>query len=344
MNGSDRINELFEKYLGKECTPEEVRELIKLLQKAEAELVLDERMKMIWDTLRDNERHFDIDWKKMYKAIVNSQQQTEHLIKTATRKNRLFLKSTAAALLIIISVAVGFYFLGNRKEQQDYDLVQQTVAGKPGQPQVKRQVIHLPDGSTVTLNAAARLNYPPVFSDKSRDVYLEGEAFFDVRHIEGRPFYVHAGQITVKVLGTAFNIKAIPAGKTVEVTVTRGKVQVLSDTAALGVLTASQQMSVPDGKIKDAVIKIVDTQNVMSWKPAEFFLNDVTLKEVALSIEEWYGMKMRFVNERLADCRVTATFSEDDTVQEMMEVLCGVTRATYTITNNLITIDGKGCD
>ncbi|MBX2923569.1 MAG: FecR domain-containing protein [Chitinophagaceae bacterium] len=343
MRESDRINELFEKYLGKECTPEEVRELVKLLQKAEAEPALDERMKMIWDTLRNNEQHFDVDWKKMYKAIVSSQQQTEHLIKTATRKNRLFLKSAAAVLFIIISAAVGFYFLGNRKRQQD-DLVQSTVAGQPEQPQVKRQVIHLPDGSTVTLNTAARLNYPPVFGDKRRDVYLEGEAFFDVRHIAGKPFYVHAGQITVKVLGTAFNIKTEPAGKTVEVTVTRGKVQVLSDTAALGVLTASQQMSVSDGQVNDVVIKVVDTQNVMSWKPAEFFLNDVTLKEVALLIEERYGMKMTFVNERLADCRVTATFSEDDTVQEMMEVVCGVTRATYTITNNMITIDGKGCE
>jgi ferric-dicitrate binding protein FerR (iron transport regulator) len=86
-----------------------------------------------------------------------------------------------------------------------------------------RQLINLPDGSKVVLNANSKLEYPPGFSNNTREVYLDGEAYFDIAHDPGKPFIVHTGSISTRVLGTAFNINAYRSQQFVEVTVTRVK-------------------------------------------------------------------------------------------------------------------------
>ena len=88
----------------------------------------------------------------------------------------------------------------------------------------------LSDGTQVKLNSGSTLSYPQQFSTfaHSREVYLEGEAFFKVVHQSKQPFIVHIGNLKVKVLGTQFNIKAYPAEENITTTLAQGKVLVLS--------------------------------------------------------------------------------------------------------------------
>lgn len=330
---------MFSKYLHKQCSPAELEEFIQLLQKADAEQDLDSQMKAVWDSLRDNKQTFEADWQKIYNFVVTSQQHTDHLLQNATRKNKVLLYSIASFTGVLLICGIAYFLL---KDNRPGTPVSNPVA-QVSPATTKGQVIHLPDGSMVTLNDSSRLQYPTAFNSNRRDVYLEGEAFFDIQHQDGKPFYVHAGALTIRVLGTAFNIKAYSPGQAVKVTVTRGKVQVLRDSSSLGILTASQQMSVSH-MYKEVKVQVVDTQIVTSWKPAEIFFTDMSLKEVLQSIGERYNLKVTFINPGVADCRVTATFSENDTPAEMLDVLCAVSKTTYNITNNTITIDGKGCD
>src|SRR5690554_49281 len=95
-----------------------------------------------------------------------------------------------------------------------------------GNNQVIEEYI-LPDGSFVTLNSNSTLHFPEKFEGNIREVFITGEAFFDVTPDAAKPFIIHAGNAQVKVLGTSFNVHAYPDAETVEVTVESGTVQLL---------------------------------------------------------------------------------------------------------------------
>ncbi|MFT3702837.1 MAG: FecR domain-containing protein [Agriterribacter sp.] len=339
MERSDRINVLFEKFLAQQCSPREVEELIALMQQAEAEHALSDQMKKIWDDLRFDTTEYELDWKSIYQSVVSNQQHADDVLRHATGKRKRSSYYIAACMLIALSFTAFFYFSKKPSASKETLAQAQPFPTK----QQKKQTIHLQDGSAVTLNTTAKLNYPATFSNNRRDVYLQGEAYFDIKHIDTKPFYVHIGNVVVKVLGTAFNIKADSLHKNVEVTVTRGKVQVIKNKATLGVLTASQQLSVNDNS-EDVVIKAVNTEEVLKWKPAEIFFNDISMKDAMKMLEKRFGVTVQFVNIQIAMCNVTATFTEDDTMEDMLAVLCAVSKSEYTVNNNIININGNGCN
>src|SRR5688572_8298430 len=106
------------------------------------------------------------------------------------------------------------------------------------------QFLRLPDGSTVLLNEGSKLEYPITFSGDTREVFLQGEGYFDIQHNPSKPFVVKTANVTTTVLGTAFNVKAFPSEKHITVTVTRGKVKVSKDEKVLGVITHDQQITI----------------------------------------------------------------------------------------------------
>lgn len=336
MDNSAQLQWLFNKYLQRRCTPQELEALITLLQRGEADNQLSPQMQEVWEQLKGETTSYDVDWDNMYNTI-RATREIQPMRKSRVRR---YWYAIAASILLILAAAAWF-MQQNRKET---GIVNRFAEGDSPKPQHSmRQTIHLPDGSTVVLNENSRLNYPPSFSGANREVFLSGEAFFDIKPDASKPFLVHTGRITTKVLGTAFNIKAYSAEKLVEVTVTRGKVQVLKDNKSLGLITASQQISYSNQNEK-VEQKIVDIKPVISWKPEEIYFNDITMEEALKQIGERFNMEAVFNNAAVKPCRVTATFSGDDQPDEILAVICAVSKANYTINGNKITIDGKGCN
>jgi ferric-dicitrate binding protein FerR (iron transport regulator) len=143
-------------------------------------------------------------------------------------------------------------------------------------------------------------------------------------------------------LGTAFDIKAYPGDESIEVTVTHGKVQVLRENKSMGLLTANQQISFSK-KTEEYAQKQVNAAAIIAWAPDEISFDDLTMQEVARQLEQRFSVVIDFANPAIRNCRVTATFSGDDKLTEMLTVICGVSQSNYTIQNNKIIIDGKGC-
>lgn len=335
-----RLQLLFERYLKRECSPREVEELIILLQRAEAEEQLDEPMKKLWESLRNDGVQYDVDWNKMYNSIVESQEHADMVIKRSVSPSRRVYLVVAAIVIITGFSLLWFLYPGPSTIPE---LSSKTEISPQKKPQTTHQTIHLPDGSTVILNTNSTLNYPSVFSKGRRDVYLSGEGFFDIRHDPSKPFFVHAGKLVVKVLGTVFNIRSYPQQENIQVTVTRGKVQVLKEEKILGTLTASDQITFANSS-EDVKITRADTLAVTAWKPAELHFNDITMEEASRQIEKQFNMTVEFSNSSIKECRVTATFSENDMVEEVLAVICAVSKSDYTITNKKIIINGKGCN
>ena len=203
--------------------------------------------------------------------------------------------------------------------------------------------VKLPDGSSVQLNRGSYLEYADSFEGKPmREVRLIGEGYFDSKHDAKHPFVIHTGKIKTTVLGTAFNISAYKANQAVTVTVTRGKVKVEDEKRILAVLTPDQQLAW-DVKSPEPVKVKVNAEVVTEWKKHDLIMDDITLEDAAGMIEERYGVKIRFSNEKVKNCRFTAAFLNRNDITQVLRVIGDITGATLTLKNNLVTIDGPGC-
>jgi len=206
-----------------------------------------------------------------------------------------------------------------------------------------KQFVRLPDGSTALLNEGSRLAYVPAFGERDREVVLEGEAYFDVKHDGGKPFRVVTGKITTTVLGTSFNVSAYPENKEVKVTVTRGKVQVNKEEDMLGIITPDQQIAV-NTETYDFVQRNVKAETATAWQSQYLILDDVSLEDATKVIGRKYNVEITLSNENLKACRISATFLKGESLEQVLTVVSGVVQATYTIDEHgNATIDGKGC-
>jgi len=340
MDQSSRLNFLFEKWLRRNCSPEETEELVLLLQQDPVPGSLHERLSVLWEKVKEENAEYPVDWEAMYQRVIHSE---EGLPVIGRRNHLVWLKVAAAVLVLFGGTLVWRYLSGRSAAPEKADTMEALTLQKDKPPPVnKRQTIHLPDGSTAILNADSHLDYPSAFTGRTREIYLSGEAYFDIKHDPSKPFLVHTGKIVTRVLGTAFDIRAYPDDETIKVTVTRGKVQVLKENKSLGLITANQQISFSK-TTEQAIRKTVDSKALVAWKPEEIAFNDISMLDAAKKIEERFNVQVEFANPLIKNCRVTATFSEDDMLDEMLTVVCGVTKSEYTIQNNKIIIDGKGC-
>jgi ferric-dicitrate binding protein FerR (iron transport regulator) len=340
MDQSSRLNFLFEKWLRRHCSPEELEELVLLLQQDPIPGSLHERLSVLWEKVKEENAEHPVDWEAMYQRVIHSEEE----LPVIGRRSHLVWLKVAAAVLILFAGTLGWRYLSGRSAAPEKTDTTESLALQKDKPSPvnKKQTIHLPDGSTAILNADSHLDYPSAFTGRTREIYLSGEAYFDIKHDPSKPFLVHTGKIVTRVLGTAFDIRAYPGDETIKVTVTRGKVQVLKENKSLGLITANQQISFSKTTEK-AIQKTVDSKALVAWKPEEIAFNDISMLDAAKKIEERFNVQVEFANPLIKNCRVTATFSEDDMLDEMLTVICGVTKSEYTIQKNKIIINGKGC-
>lgn len=211
-------------------------------------------------------------------------------------------------------------------------------------PDNQRKKILLADGSMIWINVGSVLTYPQTFLAKTREVYLSGEAYFDIRHDPNKPFIIHTGNIITTVLGTAFNIKEDKSQNSVLVTVTRGKVSVANGTHTLGILTPNQQISFNLESHK-TTRHLVDAEKVIAWKKIDLLFNDITFEEAARKLEQRFNVKIKFSNDKLRNCRFTGASLTGEKLDKILKVVCAFNKATYqTKHDGSILIDGNGCD
>jgi transmembrane sensor len=228
----------------------------------------------------------------------------------------------AATIIAIFSIALMYYY---DRPAQGSDIVYRSRSSHTKE----HRVIRLPDGSTVIINSGSKLNYPSSFDGLAkREVYLEGQAYFDIKHNDSKPFIVHTGNVQTTVMGTAFNVKAWPGEKNVIVTVTRGKVRVGDDTKTFGVITPDQQITY--NKEKDNVVqKVVDAPTYLAWKEQDLLFDDVTVAEAAELLQERFKVNISYADESIRSKRFTTTFLKDESLDQVLRSICDFNNASY---------------
>jgi ferric-dicitrate binding protein FerR (iron transport regulator) len=334
-----RLQVLFQKYLDNQCSPAELEELVILLQQPEDEEQLTQLMQKAWLHAADKEPANKTDWQTM---LSNIKQHKAELKPIRGKGSRLmsWLAAVAAVLLLVAGI---WYLVPGKPAPQHTSKVMPAAEGTYTlvKATTDKQFVWLPDGSSVILNAGSSLRYNSRFAedaDTLREVSLEGEGYFDIKHDPVKPFVVIAGSLRTRVLGTAFNIRAYPSEEDIRVTVTRGRVQVINEhTDNLGVLAINEQI-VYNTKGEAFTKKTVDAEKVANWKPSEMIFDDKTLAEVTEYLQARFDCQITIDNEEIRKRRVSATFYETDPLLQILEVVCAVTNTKYTQNGNRITV------
>lgn len=261
--------------------------------------------------------------------------------------------AASVALLLALGWA-GYYFLSAEKAIGYGKLVGQSTT--PLKEVVNRSeqtmTVKLPDGSRVFLTDHSKLSYAKDFTLQNRDVYLSGEAFFEVVKNPEKPFTVYANELVTRVLGTSFTIKAFEQDSRVTVAVKTGRVSVFAnrhqadvDPETKGIILIPNQQADFQRESETISRSLVDQPRVVIAKKEldRFNFNDAPVTQVFDAMENAYGVDFLFDREVLASCRVTTSLSEE-TLFERLDVVCEAVGATYKVVDAQIVISGKKCD
>lgn len=204
----------------------------------------------------------------------------------------VWLRSVAASICIIAVLAGIFYFNSNKPRPATF----QEMTTQTGE----MKMVTLADGTRITLNNESKLKYPDTFNGKIREVYLTGEAFFDVVHNSSQPFKVHTDQLDIQVLGTSFNVKAYLEDQELSVAVATGKVGVLSIAAKTKayMLLPGDHLGYNRSTGKFIQSK-VDAVNIMAWQKGIFIFKDETLENITRQLGRYYKINFKFNNKSL---------------------------------------------
>ena len=270
--------------------------------------------------------------------IQNSIQATKSKVVVIPKRNHLWRRLAAVAAVLAICFTLYLEWPALQSLVHSTQLTALTV------PLNQQKQIKLADGSKVWINSNSQLKYPQQFNGKTREVYLSGEAYFDIKHDAGKPFIIHTGKVITTVLGTAFDIKEDKISHTVVVTVTRGKVSVANGDRQLGIITPNQQISYNLLDSKSTQTE-VDAKQAIAWQKTDLHFEDITFAEAALELEERFNVKINFSNDKIKDCRFTGTALKGEKLDKILKVICAFNNATYqTKSDGSIVINGSGCN
>ena len=325
----DQLIILIKKYLDGTATPEETDKVEQWyeLQKDNTSLFYKgdpERIKESSDRSLQNVLH------KI--AQQTSLAYTPVVLQTAPR---YFPRWMAAAASVLIFSIAGFFAYKNMQGRSTVKYQEITAANG--------QVIHvtLSDHTSIWLNACSKLKYPLAMTNQNREVYLEGEAYFDVKHDPSKPFLVHTPGLTTAVLGTAFSVTAYPHKTTQSVIVIRGKVQVSHQKTILGLLTPNRRVDYDTANGKSH-LSSVNAASAMSWKDGKLQFENQDMLEITARLNRWYGYSFKFNSLKFKDQAYTASFDNKTPLDRLLEVMKAISKVSYKIDNTSKTVTFLG--
>jgi len=259
---------------------------------------------------------------------------TPYLQPKQTKQRSFKWVGIAASLTLIAMIS---FFLIRENEVESFAILSQTKT-ESGQ----QKELTLPDGSIVRMNASSTLRFPEHFAADKREVYLEGEAYFEVVSDAKRPLIIHGTEANVKVLGTAFNVNAYP-GKGMEVAVRTGKVNMVSHSGnGTDVLMVPMMKKGVSNKAMGLWQVEAASDQDFDWLEGKLIFNETPLGEVVQELSRWYGVEIELTDENLAACRISSTFYRNS-IEEVLETLSLIVDLHYEHQGERYVISGKGC-
>jgi hypothetical protein len=200
-------------------------------------------------------------------------------------------------------------------------------------PTGKDYKVVLADGSQIHLNAFSKLRFPFSFNGDTREVYLEGEAYFDIAPDAKHPFIVHAGKVSTRVLGTAFNVSAYNDSMIVT-SLVQGSVRTAPADQAAVTLKPGMETVYSPGHTQ--VVQAFDESVTLGWRKGEYTYYNQSLASLDQVLRHWYGKSLVFTDNDLPGRKLTGVIERDQPVAEFLESLKKSSGIAYHITDDKI--------
>ena len=339
----DRIWNLFSRKLTGEASAPELAEYEALLEKNPAVASVCREMEQLW-----NQGNHNIDTEFLEATYLLHQmrleekgypvEQSESKVSGAPEKPRsrkkIFL---SLAVLTTLALVVLLFIPGKEKAAPETRLAAQTklppieVSTRNG----SHSKIQLPDGSQVWLNAGSKLNYDKSFGNNNREVYLNGEAFFDVVKNPEKPFIIHTTSMKLRVLGTQFNVRCYANENTSEASLVHGSLEVTEKKKGRKwVLKPNEKIVVFNQPLVAAAHKVAGNNNTVddvpvpmlkpltyhsgdtisieaAWTKNRLSFKNETFESVARKLERWYDAEFIFADEQKKGLMMYGSFTNE---------------------------------
>mgnify|MGYP000709770997 CR=1 FL=1 len=338
---NDRLAELTTRSLSGEASPEELKELETILASDSPALARYRLLLQFWN------QHDASSQPAVEEALQKLLGQLQLSPATAVvempeeenvipMRRNWWKRLAVAAVFIVAACVVYWYMYSNSAETEPGALVEKHNS------RGTKSTIELTDGSKIWLNADSKIKYPDVFAGNTREVYLNGEAFFEVAKNPSKPFIIHLANGTVRVLGTSFNVRAYDNEKVVETSVATGKVAFIPKYQKRHQKQDTLFIT-PNNKVRYSLEE--DLANVLptaaaedkAWTEGRLIFKAMTFEEIAIELERYFGKTVRIVDKELQSKRLTGSF-QNNSLDEIMYYLSRSTEFNYKITNSELLI------
>ncbi|MFZ6012928.1 MAG: FecR family protein [Bacteroidota bacterium] len=286
------------------------------------------------------------------------EQKTPNERTKSLKPDRPWKKLAVAASLIGI-LAIALYWAGTKENTTaEFLSLAETDQITEANHTAQSRKLQLEDGSVVELKPGAALRYPKSFTEKKREVFITGEALFNVSKDPSRPFYVFSDNLITQVVGTSFIVKTSGANHRSEVTVLTGKVIVsrneyqrnlyhdLFNGRESKVELTMNQMVTYHQNTKDLIVSLVKVPLPITShginEGSNFIFNDTPLSQVLNDIETTYGIEIFMENTALNHCTFTGDIKDQD-LYSKLEIICQSVGANYKIEGTKIRLQGGKC-
>lgn len=365
------INEIIARVLSGEASPSEKQKLLSWFEESEENAREFGNYESLWNALEIIGRKNEFDTQRAYQKFSDYLEGIQESRKPVT----FFVKLIRVAAIVIITAGIS-YFAGYYSRPKTDEQVQQCQIVTP---KGAKTYVELPDGTKVWLNSESRLRYPGKFSNNIRNVYLEGEGYFEVAKDKQRPFIVHTSKINVRAVGTAFNVKSYPSEGVIQTTLVEGSVviekpseghagkndqktsiaylkpnqqatfykstSVIDISSRTAVVKANEQQ-VPDQKekvvMKDSVLlaKEIDTDLFTAWKEDKLVFDNEPFESLSVKLERRFNMKFHFMDDEIRQFRFTGRFNEIS-IEQLLKALQYASPVHYVVRKNNVYISLK---
>lgn len=195
--------------------------------------------------------------------------------------------------------------------------------------------ITLSDGSVVHLNSATELKYPVVFDEEKREVHVSGEAYFEVKKEEKRPFYVVVDGMRIRVYGTSFNVNTQREG-VVQTVLVEGRVGIMAEGMDEEYRMSPSQLAEYNKERSLIEVKEVDVESYVAWKDGFFVFEDESLEQIMNTLSLWYDVDVFYVNPQLKGLHFTGHMRRYDQIDNILKAIGSAVGVTFSVKDRSI--------
>jgi Fe2+-dicitrate sensor, membrane component len=315
---------LLEKFLKKEATSEETRQLTEWFCQPDTKEKLDDFYTAKW-----GEAPAVLDTKLQNSMLENIRNEMHPGRRRWSLPLGKLMRYAAAAVIPVMLGAGAYFLIGHLSPGNSKEMIVSVDNGQKAN-------LQLPDGTRVWLNSGSSIRYDKSYNQHDRIIALEGEAYFEVAKDKKRPFIVKANAVSVRAVGTAFDVKAYANDDAITTTLIEGKVNVFDKTTTSQLLP-NQKITFNKSNHTFDKVQVYDAAIAGLWKNNQLAFDSETLEDIAKVLERMYNIQVVFDSEQIKQVRFSGRI-KNNSLESVLQLISLTSPIHYNVKDSIVTL------